>query len=180
MTPSSCFKPVPRPRGGAPVKAAGLAQPTLQPHPPNNSVIAWVLQRQPTDLLSAVPCVPVVMTGLQGWTNPVIACVLQPSASGLDSSFWTQEHLAKALQQACASLRPCAGCSTADSQQPALTGSEGHLSSWEELPLRAGSTQSLTGLISPSTACKGLRQQRKIRQSQLDHWFSHGPDPDLR
>ena len=35
------------------------------------------------------------MTGLQGWTNPVIACVLQRSASGLDSSFWTQEHLAK-------------------------------------------------------------------------------------
>ena len=102
-------------------------------------------------------------------------------------SLWTgQQHPGhrstwqKALQQACASLRPCRGCLAANSQQPALTGSEGHLSSWEELALRAGSTQSLTGLISPSAACKGLRQQRKIRQAQLDHNLTHGLDPDLR
>ena len=117
------------------------------------------------------------MTGLQGWTNPVIACVLQRSASGLDSSILDTgapgKGFAAGLRFAPALRR------LLNSQQPNLTGSKGHLSSWEELALRAGSTQSLTGLISPSAACRGLRQQRKTQQSRLDHWFSHGPDPEL-
>ena len=119
------------------------------------------------------------MTGLQGWTNPVIACVLQRSASGLDSSildtgapgkgFAAGLRFAPALRRLLGSQQPTAGPHGLRRPSEQLGGARpaGWFNAVPDWPDQ------------PFNSCRGLRQQRKTQQSQLDHWFSHGPDPEL-